>query len=267
MRTSTPWPLSFFGLRLEVPGRPIWAYLGPTFSNSKIGAALNGQGINPNTSQFAAGDLFVQPLWLGWNRKHVDVALGYGFYAPVGKFDYLTIDRPIIGDRTVTAANNIGLGYWTHQFQGNITWYPNPNRMLAVSNTLTGEINGQQDGTGITNGDYLSWNWGVSKYLLVEKPGPRHIVEAGLMGYSQWQITDTTGPNVSNPNDLHQVHGIGGQIGVIFVALNLQLNFRYLHEYYSENRFQGNSYGVNLGLTLKKPKPPAPPAPPAPTKP
>jgi hypothetical protein len=257
----TPW--KFLGAQYG-------AYIGPAFSNSNVGAALStldGQGINPNTSQFAAADLFVQPLWLGWNRKHFDVAAGYGFYAPVGKFNYQTKDFSIIGERTFTAADNTGLGYWTHQLQGNVTWYPNPNRGLAVSNTLTGEINGKQEGTGVTSGDYLTWNWGASKYIPVEKPVPRHLVEAGLTGYSEWQITDTTGPNVSNPGYHHQVHGIGGQIGVIFVAQSLELNFRYLHEYYSENRLQGNSYGLNLGVTLKKPKPAAPQAPPPPAVP
>jgi hypothetical protein len=37
------------------------------------------------------GDMFVQPLWLGWNSKHWDFALGYGFYAPLGRYDTETV--------------------------------------------------------------------------------------------------------------------------------------------------------------------------------
>ena len=87
-------PLLIWVSDRKVLGANYGAYIGPAFSNANIGASLSvaqGQGINPETSQFAAGDLFVQPLWLGWNRKHFDVALGYGFYAPVGKFDTQTL--------------------------------------------------------------------------------------------------------------------------------------------------------------------------------
>ena len=70
----------------------------PAFSNANIGGALstaNEQGINPQTSQFAVGDLLVQPVWLGWHRKQLDVAADCGFYAPVGKFDAKTINFPV----------------------------------------------------------------------------------------------------------------------------------------------------------------------------
>lgn len=233
------------------------AYVLPSFSNANIAASLstvNGQGVNPQTSQFAAGDLFVQPLWLGWNRKKYDVAVGYGFYAPVGKFDTTTVNFPS-GPIVVTAAGNTGLGYWTHQLQGNFTYYPNPNRGLAITNTLTAEFNGEQRDTGYTNGSFLTWNWGASLYIPLEKKQPRNLIEAGVAGYSQWQITDSSGPNVTNPGYHDQVHGVGLQIGLLHIPWGMQANFRYMHEFYAANRFQGDSYGINLGFTLKKPKP------------
>jgi len=83
------------------------------------------------------------------------------------------------------------------------------------------------------------------------------------MGYSSWQISDSTGPTVGNPSFHTQVHGVGVQSGIIFVRKGTQLNFHYLHEYYAANRFRGGSFSLNLGLTLKKPKPPAAAPPPA----
>jgi hypothetical protein len=232
------------------------AYIAPTFSNANITAGLStvdGQGINPQTSQFGVGDLYVQPLWLVWNRKHFDTAASYGFYAPVGKYNYQTINLGSIGSVTIPSSTNIGLGYWTHQLQGNLTWYPNPNRGLAVTNTLTTEFNTQQRGQNTTNGDFLTWNWGGSMYLPLEKPVPHHLIEAGLAGYSQWQITDST--NVTNPSYHDQVHAIGAQVGLISIPWNMQLNFRYMHEFYSANRFQGDSYSLNLAYTIRKSKP------------
>ena len=86
-------PLLLWITDKKILGANYGAYIGPSFSNANVAAALsvvNGKGVNPETSQFAVGDLFVQPLWLGWNRKHFDTAFGYGFYAPVGKFDTQT---------------------------------------------------------------------------------------------------------------------------------------------------------------------------------
>jgi hypothetical protein len=238
------------------------AYIAPTFSNANIAASLetvNGLGRNPQTSQFAVGDMFVQPLWLGWNRKHFDVAAGYGFYAPVGKFDSQTINFPS-GPIVVTSPTNVGLGYWTHQLQGNVTWYPSPKRGTAITNTLTMEFNTQQRNTGYTNGDFLTWNWGLSQYLPLDKTF-HYLAEVGLAGYSEWQLTDSSGPNVTNPGYHDRVDGIGLQAGLTDTHLGLQFNFRFFHEFYSANRFQGNSYSLNVAYTIKKPKPPAAPPP------
>jgi hypothetical protein len=244
-----------------------WHFLGahygvyaiPTFSNANVAASLSsidGLGVNPETSQFAVGDLFVQPFWLGWNRKHFDVAAGYGFYAPVGKFDTQTVNFPS-GPQVVTASTNTGLGYWTHQVQGNVTWYPNVNRTLAITNTLTFEVNGAQRDTHVTNGNFLSWNWGAD-YLFPFDKKFHYMGDIGVAGYSQWQITDSSGPNVSNPSYHDQVHSAGLQAGFINTHLGLQIVFRYMGEYYAANRFRGTSYSLNLGYTIKKPKPPAP---------
>jgi hypothetical protein len=190
------------------------AFITPTFSNANIGTALstvNGQGANPQTARFAVGDLFVQPLWLGWNRKHFDIAAGYGFYAPVGKYNTTTINFPS-GPQTITAADNTGLGYWTNQLQGNVTWYPSPKRGTAITSTLTVEFNSTQRNTGYTNGDFVTWNWGLSQYLPLDKTF-RYLADLGLTGYSQWQVTDSTGPGVKNPAYHDLVHGIGLQAG------------------------------------------------------
>ena len=177
----------------------------------------------------------------------------------MGKFDTTTIGlstRPLV----LTDATNVGLGYWTHQVQGNVTWYPNPNRFTAITNTITIEFNGQQRDTHITNGDFVTWNWGASQYIPVDKQF-HYIAEFGVTGYGQWQVTDSSGPNIANPNFHDKVYGAGLQAGIINTRLGLQLNFRFLGEFAAANRFRGTSYGLNLGYTIKKPKPAAAPAP------
>jgi len=116
-------------------------------------------------------------------------------------------------------------------------------RGTAVTNTVTVEFNSQQRDTRFTNGNYLTWNWGGSQYLPLDKQF-HHLLEFGLTGYSSWQISDSAGPTVANPSFHTQVHGIGIQSGLIFVRKGMQLNFRYLHEYYSADRFRGDSFSL-----------------------
>ena len=155
-------------------GAKYGAYISPSFANSSVGAALatvTGRGRDAETSAFAMGDLFVQPLWLGWTLTHWDFALGYGFYAPVGKYDTSTVTLP--GGATVTAeaADNIGLGFWTHQLQGVVTWYPWAHKATAVVTALTYEIHGNKEDFDLTPGQNLTLNWGISQFLPLTK-GP-----------------------------------------------------------------------------------------------
>ena len=262
-------PTLIWVTRWKVLGANYGAFISPAFSNSSLSAALfteKGRGLNPAAGQFAPGDLYVMPVWLGWNRKHFDTAVGYGFYAPVGRYDTTTFNFPVIGQRTVADADNTGLGYWTNELQGNVTWYPSPLRFLAITNTLTAEFNTRQRGFDVTQGNFLTWNWGASMYVPLAKKGtpPKYLLELGLAGYDQWQISDTTGSDARNGN-LHQhVYAVGLQAGITYAPKGIAVNFRYMDEYSAANRFQGHSYGLNAIYTIKT-KPPAPaPHPPAP---
>ena len=237
----------------KVAGARYAAYILPTFANSSIRAALStatGAGINLEGGQFAAGDLFVQPLWLGWSAKHLDVAAGYGFYAPVGKYDVLTYDLPLAGEIKATAPDNIGLGFWTHQIQGSIALYPWENRAAAVTSAWTYEINGNQRHFDLTPGSYMTWNWGFSQYLPLTKDQSL-VVEAGPSGYSQWQVSDSTGSDARNPMVHDHVHAAGLQAGFIYVPWNFALNFRYLNEFSAKSRLQGQSFGFNVAIKLR----------------
>lgn len=234
----------------KVAGANYAAYISPTFASSSVGAAAaiaGRQGISAETSQFATGDLFVQPVWLGWNTKHLDVATGYGFYAPVGKYAVRTVDIPIVGPTKVASADNIGLGYWTHQLQGSLSFYPWENRATAVTSAWTYEINGEQEDFDLTPGAYLTWNWGFSQFLPLS-PSQNLLLEVGPSGYSQWQVSDDTGSDARNPGIHDRVHAAGIQAGLAYVPWNFAVSFRYLNEFSAKSRFEGSSYGLNLAV-------------------
>ncbi len=145
---------------------------------------------------------------------------------------------------TVPASDNIGLGFWTQQFQGGAAWYPWTNRATAVTLVLTYEYNSPQQGTDVKYGQNLWLNWGISQYLPLTKDD-KLLLEIGPAGYYEWQISSDTG-GTSNPSSRTSVSAIGGQIGLTYVPWNLILNFRGMYEYAAEERVQGASFSINL---------------------
>ncbi len=223
-----------------------WKFLGatyaaivaPTFGNTSVQAALRtetGFGKKVDESQFALGDLYVRPVWLGWNSEHFALAAVYGVYAPVGKYHNGNVD-------------NVGLGFWSHEFQTSATWFPWEHQGTAVMLTGTYEINSEIDDVNITPGDRLTLDYGVSQLLPINEDETQ-LLELGIAGYSQWQTEKDSGSDVRKRlNVKDQIYGIGGQIALASIPWDASLTFRYLTEYNAEARFEGDL----LTLTIAK---------------
>jgi hypothetical protein len=56
-----------------------------------------------------------------------------------------------------------------------------------------------------------------------------------------------TGSAARNPGVHDQVHSVGGQLGVTYAPWMLSVNFHGFYEFAAEDRFQGSSFGVNIG--------------------
>src|SRR6266700_1707073 len=222
------------------------ALISPSFVNANLNAEVataRGRGGNIGAGTFGMGDLFVQPVWLGKTLPHWDFALSYGFYAPVGKYDTNTVNLPVVGPVKVESSDNLGYGFWTHQFQGAVAWYPMTNKGTAVVSALTYETNGKKEGFDLTPGDNLTLNWGISQFLPLKKDMSL-LLEVGPAGYDTWQITHDSGSAATNTLD--QVHAVGGQLGLTYLPWVLSVNLHGFYEYLAEDRFQGGSFGLSI---------------------
>jgi hypothetical protein len=78
---------------------------------TEIGGGIIDPSItNVNESSLSGfSDLYVLPLGLSWGFNQLDIGLFYGFYAPLGKYE-------------TGGSDNLGMGFWTHQFQGGHNW-------------------------------------------------------------------------------------------------------------------------------------------------
>jgi len=244
-------PTFIWASKYEVLGARYGAYITPSFATASVGASLSTQtgrgGSVDSTADFGVGDLFVQPLWLDWSFRHWDLTLGYGVYVPVGRYGTETVTLPgDLGTINAEATDNLGLGFWTHQIQEGVTWYPWEHKGTAVALAATYEIHSAKEDYDMTPGQDLSLNYGISQYVPLDK-GKKLLLEVGPAGYSSWQVTDDHGSDAMN--DLHdQVHAAGGQIGLTYVPWMAALNVHYFYEYAAKDRFQGEVLGASLAL-------------------
>jgi hypothetical protein len=220
----------------EIFGARYAVYAGIPIARNSFQASLSTTtrfGVGTDESNWGLGDIYLRPIWLGWNSKHFGTSIGYGFYAPTGKYDD--------GE-----ADNTGLGFWTHEFQAGVTWHPWEHQGTAVMVTGTYEIHHKKDDVDITPGDRFSLDWGVSQFLPLNKDETL-LAEMGISGYSQWQVNSDSGSAVvAVLNVEDEVHGIGGQIGLTSIPLNGSLVFRYLKEYDAEARFEGELFVLTI---------------------
>jgi hypothetical protein len=218
-------------IRLTAPdGKFVQKDISGLFSGSRSFSA------EVDEDQFNLGDIFVQPVWLGWSGKNYSASLGYGIYAPTGDFEQGALD-------------NTGLGFWEHQIQAAGVWYPWEHRATAVTLAATYEINHKKKDVDITPGSVFSLNFGVSQFLPLKKDNSL-LAELGVTGYSQWQVTDDSGDDASNEDVHDQVHSAGCQAGLIYAPWNAGLSARFMHEFYAEDHFRGNMFMITIGKKL-----------------
>jgi hypothetical protein len=211
----------------KILGAQYSGFVQPSFGNISVQAAAEiiDQEAKADDSGFGMGDLYVQPVWLGWHWTHFDLSPAFGFYVPIGKYDE-------------GATDNVGLGYWSFNFFLNGVYYPFKDQSTAVSVTGIYEINTNREGVDIRPGDHFTLEYGISQYL-------SERLEVGLSGYNTWQVTDDSGSDATN-NGRDRMYGIGGQIAYWFVKDKFSVSARYLTQYGVKDRTEGD-YGV---LTL-----------------
>ena len=215
----------------------------PRFPN--IGVTGGGYGIS---------DLWVQPFGLGWHLKRADIQVLDAFMVPTGRY-------------TPGASNNIGTGYFGNHLQTGTTFYVTKNKATSVNLFTDWEVHGQRQGTNNTYktpGQAFTDEWGIGQILPLKKDLSK-LLQLGVIGYDQWQVTADggtipIGPLVGPANVLpfYSNHAVGGQVTYILPAKHLSFFFKYEHEYKSYSTTLGNTIVFGGGWTLAIPKLAAP---------
>ena len=216
----------------------------------------------PNLSAVAGGsglsDLFITPIAVGWHLKRADIQVQEGMMVPTGRY-------------TPGASDNVGTGYFGNHLLDGITYYITKNKGTSANLFTDWEVHGGRQGTNGTNktpGQALSFEWGLGQVLPLKKNFSQ-LLQLGLVGYDQWQITANGGTvpigstNFTIPASTlpyYSVHAIGGQATYILPMKNLSLYVKGYHEYTAYSHFVGTTIVFGGVWTLRIPKP-APPKP------
>ena len=223
----------------------------PTFANG----SLTLEDLNKSGSTFGFADTWVQPFTLGWHLKRADIQVGDAFMTPTGRY-------------SPGALNNIGSGYFGNHLTMGTTVYITKNKGTSANIFTDWEAHGHKQGTNNTSkspGQAFTDEWGIGQILPLKKDLSR-LLQIGVSGYDQWQITDNggtiaiTGPMGNTlilPAKLlpyYSAHAVGGQATFILPAKNLALFFKYEHEYTSYSTTLGNTIVFGGSWTLRIPK-------------
>jgi hypothetical protein len=131
------------------------------------------QGAEDFDSNPGAGltDMYVQPINLGWRKKRADVTAAYGIVLPVGRYED-------------GAANNTGLGMWSHELLVGSTVYLNEKRTLHAATTATLDFFSKKEDSETKVGNILNLEGGVGADFLGGG------LTAGLAYFGVFKLTD-----------------------------------------------------------------------------
>jgi hypothetical protein len=214
----------------------------------------------PNLTAVAGGgglaDLWVQPIGLGWHLKRADLQVGEAMMLPTGRY-------------TPGATDNVGTGYFGNHLLSGSTVYITKNKGTSANLFTDWEVHGGRQGTNGTNktpGQAFTMEWGLGQVLPLKKNFSQ-LLQVGLIGYDQWQVTANGGTvpigstNLTIPASVlpyYSVHAIGGQGTYILPMKNLIFYVKGEHEYTAYSHFVGTTIVFGGVWTLRIPKPPPP---------
>jgi hypothetical protein len=189
--------------------------------------SLTSDFTGPVSGGVGFADSYYQPFILGWNKERVAIRAVYGFLAPTGRF-------------TAGANDNVGSGYWTHAFSSGQTIYLTRSKATAFSAFQMLELHTEQQGTSIQPGQNLDLDYSVTHSISLDADSR---LQFGLVGYSQWQITDKTGPTITPQQAAahYKVNALGVAANVVLPAWNLTAGFKYFKEFANRSTFEGYS--------------------------
>ncbi len=244
---SQPGEISFNAIAGVVWWVSDFKILGGTYSSMGTFAFTNAVlempvfGLN-ETTNMAFGDMYFQPINLGWTTKKLDYMAGLGLYVPTGKYED-------------GADDNAGMGMWGYEMFCGATYYFDEKKSWTLALSAWYETHSEKKDSDTKVGDILSLEGALGKTF---SEGSFNV---GIAYYAQWKITNdklngNTLPITSlGRADKHQLYGIGPEatftlrIGRNLTAL---VNVKYFWEMGALSMAEGNTFTLTTTFPFPK---------------
>jgi len=193
----------------------------------RFGALAGGSGF---------ADSYFSPFTLGWKKSRADLQAGYGFMAPTGRF------HP-------GGTDNTGSGYWGNLLTAGQTAYLTASKGTAVSAYEVYEFHTTQKETDVHPGQTFDIDYSVTQMLPLTHD--KHtLLQVGLVGYGQYQTTDSSRSLAIADNVRYKVNALGATAGVVLPERKVSVNVKYFKEFSNEATVEGHSLQIGAGVTF-----------------
>jgi hypothetical protein len=204
---------------------PFGLYLGGALGFPFVRLTLKVEEDVSTIDRFGLGDVFVEPIQLGWRWPQADLVSSYSFFVPTNQ----------LGGKGLAASQ------WSHQLSTGGTLFFDAKKRGRVSALFSYETYQQKPDIDVTRGDSVQVQGGVGG-------SPLELLEIGLVGYALWQIRDDEGADL--PDVLRgrrdRTFGLGPELNLLVPELQAKLGFRYTHDIGAQSRPEGQLFVLEL---------------------
>jgi hypothetical protein len=172
---------------------------------------------------------FYQPFLIGWHKDRYDLNAGYSFFADTGK---------------------AGAGYWANALSFGDTFYLTKNKALSFSSYQLVEFHTKDGDTGITPGTAFNLDYSLMMFLPLQKE-EKALMQFGLVGYGQWQISDDGGSADPLLKDIHyRVYALGFAVNFILPPKGVSVGMKYFNEFGAKATVEGKNLQIFAAVTF-----------------
>ncbi len=237
-------PVIFYTSRFRILKAKYMASINPSYltSNYRMNMHTSDTSVTSTGNTGGFGDISFIPLGLGWSvGDKLDISFFYTVYAPTGRYE-------------TGADDNIGKGYWTHQFQVPFYLYF-LEKATALFVMPTYEVNGKIKDSDARAGNRFTIEYGISQYVT-------SWLELEIINGHNWQVSDDKGEDVwwrDTPLDARdQTSTIGFGVGAWPWAGRLNIRVKYAMDYGTKQRYKSNFLSASIifipNILAEKPK-------------
>jgi hypothetical protein len=200
-----------------------------------VNGLVNIAGLNLQRSTgYGFGDIYAQPVILGWHTSFADVTAAYAFFAPTGK-------------------GSAGQHMWVNEIDLGTTLYLDPGKKWNLSTMMYYDFNRKKNNADIKVGNILTLAGGAGRSFL------KGAANAGVAYGAQWKMTHDSGSGIPPfvPITNGRFFGVGPEVGMPVFAKGLNVglvSFRYMWVVGPKTSLGGQI--LNVSLTFAHLRPP-----------